>query len=208
MSQFSRRAILAGAAAAIPALSVAPANAALPPALARHPGFRAWDAPPANAAAAPLNAFVETEAAPKRMRDWLGGRPAVLALWATWCSPCLAEKPGQAEMARRLERAGARARIMPLLAYDRVTMRFARRTLDRLQARDLPLARASDAAERGFIRVFGPSPLTPDRTSMPSLLLLDAQGRELGRAVGTMVGADGHTDYWEDEASFEFLSRL
>jgi thiol-disulfide isomerase/thioredoxin len=207
MSQFSRRAILA-AAAAIPALSIAPAHAALPSALANHPGFRAWQPTPANSAAAPLNAFIETEAAPKRLRDWLDGRPAVLALWATWCGPCLVEKPGQAEMARRLERAGARARIMPLLAYDRVTMRFARRTLDRLQARDLPLARASDDAERGFIRVFGPSPLTPDRTSMPSLLLLDAQGRELGRAVGTMTGPDGETDYWEDESSFDFLSRL
>lgn len=205
MRRISRReALVAGAAAAIIPGS---ALASLPEALRNHPGFRAWT-PPTRQIFAPLNEFVETDRGAKRLRDWLEGRPAVLALWASWCGPCLVEKPKQAIMAQRLADAGAPARILPLQAFDTVDLAGGRRTLDRLGARNLPAVRASDGAEAAFIRLFGPSPRTPTRTVMPSLLLLDANGQELGRAVGTMAGVDGETDYWEDEATFDFLSRL
>ncbi len=204
MTDFNRRtALLAGAAAAF----AGPAHAALTGELANHPGYRAWTRV-ARPTPAPLTAPVQTETGSKLLRDWLDGRPAVLALWATWCGPCLVEKPHQAVMARRLAQANASARILPLQAYDRANVASARRTLDRLNARNLPMVRASEAAEQGFIRVFGASPRDRTRVSMPSLLLLDAQGVELGRAVGTMVGVDGETDYWQDEATFDFLSRL
>jgi thiol-disulfide isomerase/thioredoxin len=204
MTQFTRRAALLTAAAAALA---SPAHAALTGELANHPGYRAWTRV-ARPTPAPLTAPVETDTGTKLLRDWLDGRPAVLALWATWCGPCLVEKPHQAAMARRLAQVNASARILPLQAYDRATVQSARRTLDRLEARNLPMVRASEAAEAGFIRVFGASPRDRTRVSMPSLLLLNAEGVEIGRAVGTMTGVDGETDYWQTEETFDFLSRL
>jgi thiol-disulfide isomerase/thioredoxin len=180
----------------------------LAPALRAHPGYRGWSPPPSADSRAPMNEFVETGTGPKRLRDWMEGRPAALALWATWCGPCLVEKPHQAAMARRLEASGARARILIVQAFDRATLTSARRTLTRLRADSLPNSRAMPGAEASFISMFGASPRDPTRTSMPSLLLIAADGTELGRAVGTMTGIDGETDYWQDEATFDFMSRL
>lgn len=204
MRSFTRRAaVLAGLAALAPGAG----RAALTQAQSAHPGYRAWDAPPGGPSV-PLDQLVDTGAGMKRLADWLEGRPAVLALWASWCGPCLVEKPHQAAMSARLNTAGARARILALQAYDDMPLANARRMLTRLQASNLVNARASAGAEAGFIRMFGASSRDRTRTAMPSLLLLDARGRELGRAVGTMTGVDGATDYWEDEASFEFLRGL
>lgn len=201
--RITRRAAVAGAAAAM----TAPAAWAQTNPVLDMPGYRAWTRVP-NPVRAPLTTFVDSGAGPKRLGDWLGGRPTALALWATWCGPCLVEKPLQARMAQRLEARDARAQIKVLQAYDSATLENARRTLRRLNADTLDNARAMPDAEAAFIQIFGASPRDRARTSMPVLLLLDADGRELGRAVGTMTGVNGRTDYWEDEATFEFLSRL
>lgn len=205
MTKLTRRGALVGAAAlTIPGAAQAQLSRSE---IAAHPGYRAWERPPAGSVM-PLDAFVDSGAGPKKLRDWLEGRPAVLALWATWCGPCLVEKPHQAVMARRLEEAGARARILVLQTFDTVPLENARRTLARLRAASLTNARATEGAEAAFVRVFGASPRDRQRTSMPALLLLNENGAELGRAIGTMTGVDGETDYWQDEATFEFLSRL
>jgi thiol-disulfide isomerase/thioredoxin len=173
-----------------------------------HPGARAWSPRPPNSPPAPLGAMVETAYGERTLRAWIGPRPCVLALWASWCGPCLVEKPGQAAMAQRLEKAGARARILPLQAFDNISRAAGRDVLDRLGAHILPATRASAAAEQRFIAMFGRSPREPDRVSMPSLLLLDELGVELGRTQGAMVGVDGEVGYWEDEATFAFLANL
>jgi len=79
--------------------------------------------------------------------------------------------------------------------------------LDRLGADALPNARATPDAEAAFQQLFS---RTRDRstTILPCMLLIGGDGLELGRAVGVMSGADGVSDYWQDEATFEFLRQL
>lgn len=201
----NRRGVVIGGAAAV--LTGTAHAGPLPAALSSHPGYRAWERP-RDRATAPLDAMIDQGGTRLSLREWLEGRPAVLALWATWCGPCLVEKPIQARMADRLEQAGARARILLLQTFDPQSLDNGRRILTRLGADHLPNARATPDAEAAFVSLFGASPRTPTRTSMPALLLIGADGAQLGRAIGTMAGVNGRTDYWEDEPTFDFLSRL
>lgn len=205
MKHFTRRSALIGAAASAAAPS---AFAAVPPALATHPGFRAWSAP-AGRARLPLEQMIETQQGQVRLSQWLGRRPAVLALWASWCAPCLIEKPHQAALARRLAGAGASTRIFALQAYDEpdVELADARWMLDRIGAQALPCARATPAAEEAFRSLAEPSGVR-NRTQLPLLLLIGGDGLEMGHASGLMRGVDGRSDYWRDEATFDFLSQL
>lgn len=203
MREISRRAAIAGGLAL-----ATPAYASLTPALAAHPGLRAWTRPGASPAPLPLDVRVTAGGKELSLREWLDGRPAVLALWASWCGPCLIEKPNQAAMANRLARAGARTRILIVQSFDTVTLDAGRALLLRLHAGNLENTRALPDAEAAFIRLFGASPRMETRTSLPALLLIGGDGVELGRAIGTMTGPDGETDYWQDETSFQLLSRL
>lgn len=183
------------------------AHAGLPASLRAHPGYRAWTAPHPGAVI-PMAARVETGSGTISLEQFLGRRPAVLALWASWCAPCLMEKPHQAFLARRLAAAGASAQLFAMQVYDDadVTLSDARWMLDQIGANALPLARATAPAEAQFRRLLGAD--TPSSTRLPAVLLISADGLELGRAFGMMRGADGRSDYWQDEATFDFLSRL
>ena len=156
----------------------------------------------------PLGAHVDTGAGVQTLGEWLGGRPAVLALWATWCTPCLAEKPSQLAMARRLAADNAPARILILQAYDNVDLARGRAVLARLRAAELTNAAAMPDAEAAFISLLGASQVDATRTSMPWHLLIDSSGRELGRALGLMTGSDGGYSYFRDDATFDFLRSL
>jgi thiol-disulfide isomerase/thioredoxin len=206
VAHFTRRDVI-GAAAASALLVPGVAQAALPTSLASDPGFRAWTAPHGQSAL-PLETSIETSAGSRKLGDWLGRRPAVLALWASWCLPCLTEKPQQAALAERLAAAGAATRIFALQAFDQedVELSDARWMLDRLGANALPLGRASEAAELAFRHMTGATGATSP--ILPSVFLVGGDGLELGRATGIMRGVDGRTDYWQDEATFAFLSRL
>lgn len=204
MGGFTRRAALIGAAAMAVTTE---AHAGLPQSLRSHPGFRAWTAPRAPIAL-PLAARLETTTGVISLEQFLGRRPAVLALWASWCAPCLIEKPHQAALAQRLARAGASARVFAMQTYDDadVTLNDARWMLDRIGANSLPLARATTTAEASFRHLLDAE--SPSTTRLPAVLLISADGIELGRAFGMMRGVDGQSDYWQDEATFDFLSRL
>src|SRR5262245_26574747 len=113
----TRRAVLAAAAAA----AIAPpafAQDARPDWLAAHAGVRNWWTTPTVSGARFLNTRVQpsADAGNVTVREWLDGRPSIVAVWATWCPPCLREKRPEAELARRLENAGSRAQIRGLLA--------------------------------------------------------------------------------------------
>jgi thiol-disulfide isomerase/thioredoxin len=205
VAHFTRRDLVLCSAAAA-AFSPRNASAALPTALADDPGFRAWTTP-SGVGGFPVDEAIETSAGARKLGDWLGRRPAVVALWASWCLPCLAEKPHQAALAQRLAHAGAATRIFALQAFDQddVSLSDARWMLDHMGANALPLGRASASAEGAFLRLSG---ARNTRETLPSVFLIGGDGLELGRAVGMMHGVDGRSDYWSDEATFSFLSRL
>jgi thiol-disulfide isomerase/thioredoxin len=185
------------------ALAVAPDGLAQ----SRSAAARAWS-PPRSNAALPLDAHVDTGEGVRTLREWLAGQPAVLGLWATWCGPCLVEKPAQAAMARRLAASGARTRILALQAYDDASLGVGRAVLRRFGADALVSARAMPDAEAALLRLLGESPVEQGRTSLPWHLLIDSSGRELGRALGLMRGADGGYTYFEDDATLEFLRQV
>jgi thiol-disulfide isomerase/thioredoxin len=181
--------------------------------------MEAWD-PPSRTSQRLLNSRLEPSEGGGRVtvRDWLGGRPTVLAVWATWCPPCLAEKSDEAMLQARLQAAGSRAQIKALLAFDRATLMEARRLLDRLGAQSLETGRAIESAEQALLYTFG---FDRDRrsmnrtsniiaqlsTSLPFTLLLSAQGDLLGTMTGRVVDDDGEA-YWNDPAVFDLMQRL
>jgi len=195
--RFTRRSVLAGASAA----------AAAPTAFAAESSFRGWTRA-GRVETLPLHLRIDTGAGVTTLGQWLDGRPAVIALWASWCGPCLVEKPAQAAMSRRLVEHGSRTRILVLQTFDDITLQQGRDVLARLGAGDLINARATQDTERALIRLLGQSDVDETRTSMPWHLLVDSQGRELARSLGLMRGSDGRYSYFEDDATFEFLRSL
>lgn len=102
----------------------------------------------------------------------LRGRVVVLDFWATWCPPCRAELPWLVKLTQRYE-----ARGVTLLAVD----------LDDPPDRE-QLIREFTAGVRGLDRsvVLGDLAVEADFAikSMPTLVILDREGRELSRFVG------------------------
>lgn len=191
----SRRAVLTAAMAA-PSAAQAQENAPLPDWLRGHPAMSEWETPQRHANSL-MAASVEPAPGGARvaMREWLGARPTVLAVWATWCPPCMAEKRDEAALCARLEAEGSRAQIRGLLAYDRVSLSEANARLAQLGAEAFISGRASDRAENALLWTFG---FDRDRRSMrrtetvyaelstvlPFTLLLDSNGAVLGRMIG------------------------
>jgi len=214
----TRRTVLAAAALA-PGLAQAQTMPTPPDWMREHPAFQSWEAPnrPADRL---LNTYVEPDPDARRVtvRDWLGGRPTALAVWATWCPPCLVEKRPEAWLSTQLETLGSRAQIRALLAYDRARLVDARQRLDQLGASALNTARASDSAEQSLLWIFGfdrdrrSMHRTQDvyaqlRTSLPFTLLLDANGGMLGRITGAISDGRGRS-YWEQPQTLDLMRRF
>lgn len=199
----SRRGLLAGAAATL----ALPASAQQHDELERFEAFRAWSAPQ-KGAKAPLDAMLETGEGEISLGAWMDGRPTVIALWATWCTPCLVEKAGEAAMALRLKQANARARILLVQAYDKTPLDEARAMLKRLRAEGIDDVRATKGAGKAFAMLFGETSGGSGQPAMPSLMIAAADGTELARHAGILRPVDKRKDYWYDDATFTFLSSL
>jgi len=215
----SRRALLAATLAPAAAPVAAHAQGIATPAdwLRAHQGFAAWEAPtrPADRL---MDARVDTGEARIPVREWLGGHPTVLAVWATWCAPCLVEKRPEAILDARLQAAGSRTQVKALLAFDTGTLAESESMLDRLGASALGNAQATDAAEQSLLWVFGFDRERRSRSSrgtaysqlstvLPFTLLLDGNGGLLGRSTGVMRD-DQRRSYWEQPETFDMLQRL
>lgn len=200
----TRRAALAGMGAS---LIAAPAVAApVPKAVRSNPAFRRWKTV-RNPPAPPLDGKVTLlDGREASLRDWIGPGPSVLLLWALWCPPCMAENPGLALFQRRLTAMKSNTRLRCLQAYDDKSLAVAKSTLDRMKCSELQIARATPALERAFVGFFGKSPVDPRRTSLPSLVMLDGKGAELGRAEGALEFE--RTIYWSDPKTAQFLGSL
>jgi thiol-disulfide isomerase/thioredoxin len=130
--------------------------------------FVALDTP----VAAPDLKFTDEQGKTRALSDFRG-KVIVLNLWATWCTPCLAEMPMLDRLQHQLGDQGA---IVIALSLDR-------------GGKDAVKAFYQQADIRNLGVFLDPSmrAISDARTSgLPTTLLIDANGMELGRVTGPM----------------------
>jgi thiol-disulfide isomerase/thioredoxin len=120
--------------------------------------------------ALPEFAFQDAAGRERTLGDWRG-KVVLLNLWATWCAPCRKEMPAldrlQAEMASdRFE--------VVAVSVDRTGLQGARKFLDEAKIGRLALYADPTARLAVTLRAVG----------LPATLLIDADGREIGRLLG------------------------
>lgn len=104
----------------------------------------------------------------------LAGKVVVLNLWATWCAPCREEMPAL----DRLQAAFAGQDVVVVaLSLDRGGPERVQAFLDEIGVKHLTVYRDPKAASSRALKVPG----------LPATLLLDRQGREVGRVLGLAV---------------------
>jgi len=103
------------------------------------------------------------------------GRPGVVAFWATWCTPCLAEMPSLARFNRAAE--GKGIGLLTVLEEHESAKDAAVRIMGRNGLGEVPLVVDDDSSLGNTLGVFG----------IPTALVVNAKGEEIARLVG---GAD------------------
>lgn len=120
--------------------------------------------------ALPEIAFVDAGGQPRTLKDW-SGKVVLLNLWATWCAPCRKEMPALDRLQKEL---GGEKFEVVALAVDRTGIDGAKAFLEQIKVDGLKLYADPRARAGTVLKAIG----------MPTTLLLDAQGREIGRLVG------------------------
>ncbi|MEG9883088.1 MAG: redoxin domain-containing protein [Hyphomicrobiales bacterium] len=125
-----------------------------------------------NAAPYPLPdiAFFDGDGKPRTLKEWRG-RVVLLNLWASWCSPCRSEMPALAKLQARL---GSRDFEVLAISFDRKGIETSRPFLHGISVRNLALY--EDRSGKILDSLNAPG--------LPTTLLVDREGRELGRLVG------------------------
>ena len=126
-------------------------------------------------APAPEAVFQNAEGGDVRIADF-GGRWVLLNFWATWCAPCRAEMKDLDELQAKL---GGERFVVVAVSGDRqglpVVQEFYREIgVERLGQYVDPTMKAARA-----FRAVG----------LPTTVLIDPQGREVGRALGPVAWA-------------------
>ncbi len=115
-------------------------------------------------------AFIDGTGRRVTLKD-LRGKVVVLNFWATWCAPCIREMPSLDRLAARLKGPGF---ALIALNEDREGAAKAVPFMARLGLKNLPLY----VDDRGAVqRALGVG-------SLPTTILIDGRGREVGRLVG------------------------
>ena len=113
--------------------------------------------------------IIDGEGKPRPLSGWQG-RVVLLNLWATWCAPCLEELPALDKLKAEL---GGPDFDLVALNIDKTPDR-ARKFLADNGIKSLEFLR--DPTTKAFAAV--------KTQGMPTTLLIDARGREIGRLVG------------------------
>ena len=167
--------MISGPAAAIVAVLIALRAAVLPAADSSLPtASNASDGAPFIVLPTPRPvaafSFTDRDDAPLTLADF-HGRMVLLNLWATWCVPCRKEMPSLDRLQAKL--GGAGFIVIPLSIDHRghdVVARFYRE----LGLKSLSIYLDKTANVTYAVNAVG----------MPTTLLIDTQGRELGRVIG------------------------
>ncbi len=99
------------------------------------------------------------------------GKVVLLNLWATWCAPCREEMPALDKLQAEL---GSDRFEVVALAIDKGGVEGAKKFLSDIKAGKLGVYADPTAKEGTRLRVIG----------MPTTILIDAEGREVGRLIG------------------------
>jgi len=114
--------------------------------------------------------FVDGTGAAKTLADFRG-KTVLLNLWATWCAPCREEMPSLDRLQREL---GSDTFEVVALAVDRTGLESARKFLDSIGVTSLALYADETTRSGSALRAVG----------MPTTILIDPEGREIGRLPG------------------------
>jgi len=114
--------------------------------------------------------FQDAEGKERTLADWRG-KVVLLNLWATWCLPCRKEMPALDRLQREL---GSDRFEVVALSVDRTGLAGARKFLDETKVEKLALYADGTARMANTLRAAG----------LPATLLIDRDGREVGRLLG------------------------
>jgi thiol-disulfide isomerase/thioredoxin len=120
--------------------------------------------------AVPALAFVDGEGAPKTLADFKG-RVVLLNIWATWCVPCRAEMSALDRLQAKL---GGPDFQVVALSIDRKGLDVVKPFYAELGLGSLGI----------YLDRSGSAAHALDTVGVPTTLLIDRDGRELGRKLG------------------------
>ena len=128
--------------------------------------------------------FVTEDGTRKYLLDDFQGRTVLLNVWATWCPPCVEEMPTLDALQGEL---GSPGFEVVTVSIDRAGPEVVRRFFDRIGVENLEMYVDETAMTATALRAIG----------LPATLLIDEEGREIGRLMGP---AD-----WDDPGMVQFI---
>ncbi len=114
--------------------------------------------------------FLDGAGKERSLKDWRG-RVVLLNIWATWCLPCRKEMP---DLERLQAELGSGTFEVVALSVDRGGLEASKKFLDQIKVTKLGLYADPSGRAGSTLKVIG----------MPATLLIDAEGREIGRLLG------------------------
>lgn len=114
--------------------------------------------------------FVDGTGKDRTFSEWKG-RVVLLNLWATWCAPCRKEMPDLDKLQAEL---GSDKFEVVAISVDRSGVNGAKKFLGEVGVAKLALYADPTAKLASELKVLG----------LPATLLVDAEGREVGRLLG------------------------
>jgi thiol-disulfide isomerase/thioredoxin len=120
--------------------------------------------------ALPAFKFQDADGKERTLADWRG-KVVLLNLWATWCLPCRKEMPSLDRLQKEI---GSDKFQVLALSVDRKGLEASKKFLDDIKVEKLGLYVDASGRATSDLRVVG----------LPATLLVDAQGREIGRLLG------------------------
>lgn len=118
----------------------------------------------------PAATFQDGTGKERTLADWKG-KVVLLNLWATWCLPCRKEMPSLDRLQKQM---GSDKFEVVAISVDRKGLDASRKFLDETQVQKLALYVDPTARMTSTLKVIG----------LPATLLLDGEGREIGRLLG------------------------
>lgn len=134
----------------------------------------------------PAIAFADGEGRARSLADFRG-KVVLLNIWATWCSPCRREMPALDRLQAALGGIGFE---VVALSIDRSGIEAVRKFYAEVGVRNLAL----------YIDSSGKAPRELGAIGVPATLLIDREGREIGRLMGPAE--------WDEPGIVAFLKRV